>query len=51
MIEYSKLDNWILQSDDIKNLLTDFRLTMNSVKSFDFDNTSSLNGGELQNNY
>ena len=43
MIESSKPDYLILNSDDAKNLLTDFRLTINSEKSFDFENPSSLN--------
>ena len=43
MIESSKPDDLILNSDDAKNLLTDFRLTINSAKSFDFDNPSNLN--------
>ena len=42
MPEYSKPNDWILNSDDVKNLLVDFRLTINFVKSFDFDNPSSL---------
>ena len=42
MIQPSKLDDLILNSDDVKNLMTDFRLTINSAKSFDFDNPSSL---------
>ncbi|CAF4617137.1 unnamed protein product, partial [Rotaria sp. Silwood2] len=42
MIEPSKLDDLILNGDDVKNLMVDFRLTINSTKSFDFDNPSSL---------
>ena len=42
MIEPSKLDELILNSDDIKSLMSDFRLTINSTKSFDFDNPGSL---------
>jgi hypothetical protein len=42
IIEPSKIDNLILNGDDVKNLLIDFRLTINTTKSFDFDNPSSL---------
>ncbi|CAF4774283.1 unnamed protein product [Rotaria sp. Silwood2] len=42
MIEPSKLDALILNGDDVKNLMVDFRLTINSTKSFGFDNPSSL---------
>ena len=42
MIEPSKLDNLILNGNDVKNLLVDFRLAIDSAKSFDFDNPSSL---------
>ena len=42
MIEPSKFDNLVLNDNDVKNLMVDFRLTINSTKSFDFDNPSSL---------
>ncbi|CAF3548310.1 unnamed protein product [Rotaria socialis] len=42
MIQPSKLDDLILNGDDVKNLMIDFRLTINSSKTFDFDNPSSL---------
>ncbi|CAF4725620.1 unnamed protein product [Rotaria sp. Silwood2] len=42
IIEPSKLDDLILNGDDVKHLMVDFRLTINSAKSFDFDNPSSL---------
>ena len=42
MIHPSKLDDLILNDDDVKNLMTDFRLPINSANAFDFDNPSSL---------
>jgi hypothetical protein len=41
-IRPSKLDDLVLNGDDVKNLIDDFRLAINRTKSFDFDNPSSL---------
>ncbi len=42
MIQSSILDDLVLNGDDIKNLINDFRLTIGRTKSFDFDDPSSL---------
>ena len=42
MIHPSKLDDLILDSNDVENLINDFCLTIDRVKSFDFDNPSTL---------
>ena len=42
MIHPSKLDDLVLDSNDVENLINDFRLTIGRVKSFDFDNPSTL---------
>ena len=42
MIHPSKLDDLVLDSNDVENLINDFRLTIGRVKSFDFDNSSTL---------
>ena len=42
LIQPSKPDNLILTSGDVQNLMADFRLAINSAKSFDFDNPGSL---------
>ncbi len=42
MIQPLKLDDLVLNSDDVKNLINDFRLTIGRAKSFDFDDPSSL---------
>lgn len=41
-IKPSKLDDLVLNGDDVKNLINDFRLTIGRVKSFDFDDPSNL---------
>jgi len=41
-IRPSKLDDLVLNGDDVKNLIDDFRLAINRTKSFDFDNPSTL---------
>ena len=38
MIQLLKLNDLILNGDGVKNLMIDFHLTMNSAKTFDFDN-------------
>ena len=48
MIQPSKRDDLILNVDDIKDLMVDFRLAINSAKSFDFDNPSSLNDDDYK---
>ena len=42
MIHPSKIDDLVLDSNDVENLINDFRLTIGRVKSFDFDNPSTL---------
>ena len=42
MIHPSKLDDLVLDSNDVENLINDFRLTIGRVKSFDFDNPTTL---------
>ena len=48
MIEPSKIDNLILNGNDVKDLMIDFHLTVRSARSSDFDNPSSLDDDDYR---